>query len=693
MENTIFDPAAVKATLKVVLKARQHVDGDKKDTNKWIVNWNTDWTDEAVSARALAWVKAGCVGSLEQLEFTAHVLEYMKLLERGLSEAKGLPLAFPIYGPTFYPPTVEYDALRNRSIFKEPARYLVEPVMVINQTFFAALNLAKCPVDGCTATKVESKGITANGYTTIYGTHSNFKAIGRQYHCAEPGHGGFCTTSADYWKTRNPWEITAVPHFTHRGGSSRDLYDYVTELRTHTTIGEMEEAITQLHGLTDIRRSTAYLKQAQMEIDNAIFKPKFVNLPSQILRARVVEVPIVEPSKSAKKGKKIGYSLTSDANPEATDAQNTIKVNGHPCSNSLRDIYEYFATKQRIAESEQQMRTVCERVDEFKIAFLDCWINPAEWEYWHDEVRRSHFKVRTPPFTGDLPGTQYSLRLRGFRISMEIGGLISRRAVWRTTFTPDHPPIRSLAIPRLSAFPLSPPHPPFDNQHESSLFNIRQKGPEDQVCLSFLPSFHFLQRADALFLASSLHYSRSRPEYLISAQGVEPALSLGSSGTSELSPLANKKRCFLDPEIAQYRTLLGLACSAAAFSDNVQKESTRKHLFDYLNWIHEWMHGDMEQAAYLRLVRRLEASRRRWELVRKTFIENRDEDLAVTMEVWESTEPYKGGRAEDNHDIHAAATKMRRLARLAKSGVATREDGEDIVIPDSEDEAEGAAFC
>ncbi|KAK4701793.1 hypothetical protein P7C70_g4430, partial [Phenoliferia sp. Uapishka_3] len=359
MEHTIFDPTSVKATLKLVLQSRQHIEGDKKDTNKWIVNWKTDWTDTSVSDRAVAWVKAGCVGSLEQLEFTAHVLEYMKILERGLMDTKGLPPAFPVYGPTFYPPTVEYDALRKRSIFKEPARYLVEPVMVINSIFFAALNLGKCPVEGCAAKKVESKGITANGYTTIYGTHSNFKAIGRQYHCAEPGHGGFCTTSADYWKTRNPWEITGVPHFTHRGGSSRELYDYVTELRTHTTVGEMEEAITQLHGLNDIRRSTAYLQQARLQIDAAkVFKPAFVKLPTQILRARIVERPL-EASDSVKKGKQVICSLTNTPNTASTDAQNSIKINGHPCSNSLRDIYEYFASKQRVAEAEQQMRTVC----------------------------------------------------------------------------------------------------------------------------------------------------------------------------------------------------------------------------------------------------------------------------------------------------------------------------------------------
>ncbi|KAK4699430.1 hypothetical protein P7C70_g6831, partial [Phenoliferia sp. Uapishka_3] len=184
---------------------------------------------------------------------------------------------------------------------------------------------------------------------------------------------------------------------------------------------------------------------------------------------------------------------------------------------------------------------------------------------------------------------------------------------------------------------------------------------------------------------ANLHYSRSRPEHLISAEGIELAPSLGGSDASDLGPAANKKRCFLDPEITQYRTLLGLACSAAAYSDNVQKESTRKHLFDYLNWIHEWMHGDMEQAAYLRLVRRLEASRRRWELVRRTFIESLD-SVEIKMGVWEDTEPYKGGVAGDNNDLRVAATKIRRLTRLENSGLVRGADGQDIVIPDSEDE-------
>ncbi|KAK4693551.1 hypothetical protein P7C70_g8902, partial [Phenoliferia sp. Uapishka_3] len=115
-----------------------------------------------------------------------------------------------------------------------------------------------------------------------------------------------------------------------------------------------------------------------------------------------------------------------------------------------------------------------------------------------------------------------------------------------------------------------------------------------------------------------------------------------------------------------------------------KKESTRKHLFDYLQWIFEWMHGDMEQAAYLRLVRRLEASRRRWALVRKTFIESA---VPVDMDVWEATEPYKSGVAEEDNDLHAAGDKIRRLARLEDTGIGRGEDGEDIIIPDSEDES------
>ncbi|KAK4699227.1 hypothetical protein P7C70_g7037, partial [Phenoliferia sp. Uapishka_3] len=179
----------------------------------------------------------------------------------------------------------------------------------------------------------------------------------------------------------------------------------------------------------------------------------------------------------------------------------------------------------------------------------------------------------------------------------------------------------------------------------------------------------------------NLHYSRSRPEFLVSASGIVPAPSLGNSESSDLGPTTNKKRYFLDPEIAQYRTLLGLACSAAAYSDNLLKEPTRKHLFDYLQWIHTWMCEDMDPAAYVRLVRRLEASRRRWELVRNTFLG----ELDVDMGVWEGTEPYKEGLAEDNKDIDDARTKLRRITR-ANHLERTGDTKPDLVIPDSEDE-------
>ncbi|KAK4700543.1 hypothetical protein P7C70_g5699, partial [Phenoliferia sp. Uapishka_3] len=166
------------------------------------------------------------------------------------------------------------------------------------------------------------------------------------------------------------------------------------------------------------------------------------------------------------------------------------------------------------------------------------------------------------------------------------------------------------------------------------------------------------------------------------AIGIHPAPSLGYSETEDLGPSTQKKMCFIDVEIMQYRSLLGLACSAAAYSDNFQKEATRKHLFDYLDWIHTWMMNGMEDREYLNVARRLEASRKRWELVRDTFTERFERGE------WEATEPYTGGEETENYDIHAVALRMKASEiRRARKGP-LEEEAEEVVVPDSEDECE-----
>lgn len=80
MSSAIFEPKAIKAILKRVLSSREN-SGTKKSENKPLVDWKKDWTDEAIKKRVEGWQKSVTTSSLDQLEFAAHVLEYVKILQ------------------------------------------------------------------------------------------------------------------------------------------------------------------------------------------------------------------------------------------------------------------------------------------------------------------------------------------------------------------------------------------------------------------------------------------------------------------------------------------------------------------------------------------------------------------------------------------------------------------------------------
>ncbi|GAA6002992.1 hypothetical protein JCM5350_003339, partial [Sporobolomyces pararoseus] len=152
-----FCPKTVREQVKLACQASRKVKlatADSSRLSTWIWDDATSWDLEAVKKRVNGWAKSGKFkGTCEQMEFTAHALEYVWLLER--AKEKGIPPGFPIFGPLFTPPTVATDRLANRSVANQRLEYFVEPVFVIHPIYFPHHRLDRCPAPGCSGNKVD----------------------------------------------------------------------------------------------------------------------------------------------------------------------------------------------------------------------------------------------------------------------------------------------------------------------------------------------------------------------------------------------------------------------------------------------------------------------------------------------------------------------------------------------------------
>ncbi|KIJ44953.1 hypothetical protein M422DRAFT_251577 [Sphaerobolus stellatus SS14] len=117
---------AVKAVLAMVCSEREKYIDSHRNKNNWIVDWSTNWTDKAMEETGEQRRRTDCVCIEEQPYFTAHVLEYVRILHRALIGHGGnvekhnenpeesddseqqLPDSFLILGPVFEPPPISH---------------------------------------------------------------------------------------------------------------------------------------------------------------------------------------------------------------------------------------------------------------------------------------------------------------------------------------------------------------------------------------------------------------------------------------------------------------------------------------------------------------------------------------------------------------------------------------------------------
>ncbi|GAA6000488.1 hypothetical protein JCM5350_006645, partial [Sporobolomyces pararoseus] len=209
--------------------------------------------------------------------------------------------------------------------------YFVEPVFVIHPIYFPHHRLDRCPAPGCSGNKVDKKGFTDTGVVTTYGLNSNYKSIGQRFVCSGKDHPAWCGTSSYFWESRHE-EIflhNDVPHFQYQVAVTRELYDFVTEMRPQSTIGGMTESIKQLHLLHNERRKLEYSRGVARSGGLAqFFTPK--PLPDSL-----------------------EHHFTGGGSKKEP-----LEINPSPSETIIRDVYECFAKFQRVPEATRYLKTL-----------------------------------------------------------------------------------------------------------------------------------------------------------------------------------------------------------------------------------------------------------------------------------------------------------------------------------------------
>ncbi|KAL6299496.1 hypothetical protein BKA93DRAFT_829872 [Sparassis latifolia] len=327
---SVFEPA----TLIPVLKNAADVNKKKGFEKKWKSEVEKRWKGWRDSRETQSQYAA-------QLEWEAHVVEYVnfvysetKLHGNSKNEhAPTLAQEIPILGPQFVPPSYLHIQKRDPTPAIGPEMTYLKPVHIVHPFFYP--ELAQCPQ--CDSEDVKWSGWSTTGHREVHGVFREETAIGLQLRCkrcehqygpgaAETGSYCFSTTSASFWERREHWEIPmTIPFFLKRCAVTRELFDWIVELRPSTTAAGLAENIKQLHLLEYHRQKLGYLQAFKKRRD---------------LKNRLVPPPALRTFSRPDEVKVVGYgdkSITDDL---------------------ITDIYQKFSERTRQDESQEYLRTL-----------------------------------------------------------------------------------------------------------------------------------------------------------------------------------------------------------------------------------------------------------------------------------------------------------------------------------------------
>ncbi|KAJ7165980.1 hypothetical protein C8R46DRAFT_1219750 [Mycena filopes] len=270
---SVFDPPTVLEILKTLAGASN---AQKK--------FATDWKN-SVAKRLATWLNSrGNDSQLKiQLEWEANIVEYVDFIHKETSlhgnkkNSTGPPtlrLGIPVLGPRFIPPSLH--AAKKRDPFTaEPSLLYIRPLNIIHPFYY---DISTCPQCDSTETKWDSW--TGAGSRDVHGVRCEEKALGFQLRCApckaKYGANGthvgarnadgdklgssFATTNPIFWERVEHWKIPrGVPIFLYRSALTRELFDFIVEVRPSTTSGRLADNIKQLHLLEYKQRHLEYL--------------------------------------------------------------------------------------------------------------------------------------------------------------------------------------------------------------------------------------------------------------------------------------------------------------------------------------------------------------------------------------------------------------------------------------------------
>ncbi|KAJ7615765.1 hypothetical protein DFH06DRAFT_1365836 [Mycena polygramma] len=289
-----------------------------------------------------------------QLEWEANVVEYVNCVYRlttvnGNSKKSGgappLPKGMPILGPKFIPPGF-IDSQKRGQVNIKPSSLYIRPFNIIHPFYYP--DIAFCPQ--CSSKDITWQGWTGAGSREVHGLHIEEKALGYQLRCSpckdKYGKDGtdvgatnangdklgstFATTNSIFWDQWEHWKIPrGIPYFLYRSALTRELFDFIVELRPSTTSGRLADNVKQFHLLE--------YKQRHLEYLNA-----FKRCP----------VPVMGPP----------CVLESFSIPDDPDGYNDKSIT----DDQITDIFLQFSNRTRLEECSRYLRTlsaICMNLD------------------------------------------------------------------------------------------------------------------------------------------------------------------------------------------------------------------------------------------------------------------------------------------------------------------------------------------
>ncbi|KAK7055962.1 hypothetical protein R3P38DRAFT_3170627 [Favolaschia claudopus] len=284
---SVFDPPTVLEVLK-----RSHFGAQAQQ--KFVADWK-----KATEKRVNTWLgsRSGDAQLTKQLTWESHVVEYVNFAYKATTEHGNKKDSFgppplrkeiPILGPRFLPPTL-FDITKRGSTTLEPASLYIRPINIVHPFYY---DISQCPQ--CDSTDIKWDSWTGAGSREIHGLYFEEKALGFQLRCAPckakyGKHGtdvgarnaegeklgsSFATTNAVFWERWEHWKIPpGIPYFSYRSGVTRELFDFIVELRPSTTAGGLEENIKQFHLLEYNKRHLAYLNSYKSRSFKNLLEP------------------------------------------------------------------------------------------------------------------------------------------------------------------------------------------------------------------------------------------------------------------------------------------------------------------------------------------------------------------------------------------------------------------------------------